>query len=170
MQASVWRGKGEMLSDERNGRWLTASQNRHPLRALNPHSISPGSISQGGIRDCRQGQFSFLLSKRKTKQNQIYALCLSFEKHSFPACPKHTSPSTESHTQLCTVDGCWRGGEGSCGTEELEQDIPSVLMTRPATPVMRKANVLQKVSRCFILGGMKADSLDVMFSSAFILC
>lgn len=70
--------------------------------------------------------------------------------------------------QLCGADGCWREGEErSCGTEELEQDIPSVLMTRPATAVMRKADVLQKVS--FILGGMKADSLDVIFSSAFIL-
>lgn len=126
-------------------------------------------MQEASVRHCRQDQFSFFLYKRKNKQNQIYALCLLSEKYSFPACPKyHTSPNTESHTQLCRGDGCWRGErEGSCGTEELKQDIPSVLMTRPVTPVMRKADVLQKVSHCLILGGMKADSLEVIFSSSF---
>lgn len=83
--------------------------------------------------------------------------------------PQTAPVSTLKYTHSCA--GGWQrgGGEGSCDTQELEQDVPSVVMTRPVTPAMRKTDVLQKVSHCLILGGVKAGSLDIIFSSVFIL-
>lgn len=92
------------------------------------------------------------------------------EKYSLPARPKHHTIPTLNYTHCCAGgNGGEEEGKGAA-VQELEQDIPSVLMTRPVTPVTRKTDVLQKVSRWLILQAMKADSLDVIFSSVFILC
>lgn len=129
---------------------------------------APAAFHQGAHKASEPyaGSASLLFFYFSNKNSS--ALCpFSKKQYLLPACLKpHTAPRPESHTQLCR--GRHRGGgEGSCSTKELKQDIPSALMTRPVTPMMRKTDVFQKVSRCLILGVMKMESSDIIFSLGF---
>lgn len=164
-QAWLWRGEGGKAFGQEEGQMAGRGPKWTPLaEPSSPTALHQGVQEASDRAICRQ--VSFL---RKKNQTHICFMCLFSDKYSLPACPKHhTSPNPELHTQLCRGDG---GEEGQgAAVQDLEQDVPPVLTTRPVTPAMRKTDVLQKVSRCLILRGMKVDSLDITFSSVFILC